>query len=162
MHTLSTAPSAPKVPLILYTIGEAADLIGIAIPTIRMYEREGLIIPMRRHSKHRRFSQSDIERIRCIRRMINEEKVSIAGIQRLLSLIPCWRIKNCPAEARAKCVAFVGHELPCWMVTGKSWECKSTECRLCPAYTDFGDCHAVKEVIASYTVGTTQPPSIQL
>lgn len=158
MNTPNVATDAQKRPSLLYTIGEAADIIGIAIPTIRMYEREGLIIPMRRHSKHRRFSQSDIERILCIRRMINEEKVSIAGIRRLLSLIPCWKIKNCPAEIRTACAAFVGHELPCWMVTGKSWECKSAECRLCPVYVDFSNCREVKGAIASYTV--TQTPAV--
>jgi MerR family transcriptional regulator/heat shock protein HspR len=141
-----------KTPSTLYTIGEAADVLGIAIPTIRMYEREGLIIPLRKNSRHRRFSSTELERIRHIRRMINVEKVSIAGIRRLFSLIPCWKIKNCPPEVRTKCVALATHEMPCWMVTGKSWQCKSTECRLCPVYTDATDGSALKETIAHFTL----------
>ena len=142
----------------MYTIGEAADVLGIAIPTIRMYEREGLIIPYRRCSRHRRFSQADLDRIRCIRTMINRDKVSIAGIRHMLSLIPCWTIKNCPPEARERCSAFAQHDKPCWMVSGKSWDCRSAECRDCPVYTEVGSCDAIKKAIISSTVRVNDPP----
>ncbi len=141
----------------LYTIGEAADILGISIPTIRMYEREGLIIPNRKRSKHRRFSLADIERIRCIRHMINHEKVSIAGIRRLLSLIPCWTIKNCPPDERMKCEAFQRHDTPCWMASRKSWECRSAECRTCIVYTTIASCEALKRTIANCTLGVEEP-----
>lgn len=141
----------PYIPQTLYTIGEAADVLGISIPTIRMYEREGLIIPVRKHSKHRRFSQKDIERIRCLREMINHEKVSIAGIRRLLSMIPCWKIKNCPESDRVNCDAFKDHDKPCWMVSGKSWECRSSVCRECEVYAKVSDCASLKQTIAEYT-----------
>jgi MerR family transcriptional regulator/heat shock protein HspR len=135
----------------LYTIGSAADLLGISIPTLRMYEREGLIIPFRRNTRHRRYSQSDLERIRGLRKMINQEKVSIVGIKRLLALIPCWRIKNCPIEIREKCPAFTKHTDPCWMITKKPWDCKSAECRVCPVYKKIPDCHSLKETITQFT-----------
>ena len=119
MRSAQPTESSPS-PVVFHTIGEAADLLGISIPTIRMYEREGLIVPYRKRSKHRRFSKNDVERIRCIRVMINAEKVSIAGIRRLLSLIPCWSIKQCPPKERAACDAFQLNEAPCWMVSNKS------------------------------------------
>jgi MerR family transcriptional regulator/heat shock protein HspR len=137
-----------------HTIGEAADILGVSVPTIRMYEREGLIIPHRKDSRHRRFSRPDIERIRCLRQMINEKKVSIAGIRHMLSLIPCWKIKNCPSDQRAICPAFTSTDKPCWMLSGKSWECRSTDCRLCPVYTDIANCSTLKQTIATHT---TQP-----
>ncbi len=140
----------------LYTIGEAADILGISIPTIRLYEREGLIIPNRKRSKHRRFSQADIERIRCIRAMINEQKVSIAGIRHMLSLIPCWAIKNCPPEERTRCGAFQQHELPCWLASGKSWECRSAECRECVVYATIANCDTLKKTIAECTIQVQQ------
>ena len=140
-----------KTSSIFYTVGEAADLVGVSISSIRMYEREGLIIPYRRGSRHRRFSEADIERIRCLRKVINEDKVSIAGIRHLLSLIPCWKIKNCPPEARADCPAFSSTEKPCWMLSGKTWDCRSAECRLCPVYTDVANCATLKQTIAHYT-----------
>jgi len=135
-----------------YSIGEAADILGVSIPTIRMYEREGLILPNRKRSKHRRFSNGDLERIRCIRVMINTEKVSIAGIRRLLALIPCWSIRHCPPEAHATCEGFQRDNAPCWMASNKSWKCKDAECRLCPVYTDIADCQALKKTIATFTL----------
>lgn len=134
------------------TIGEAADLLGVSIPTLRMYEREGLIIPHRRGSKHRRYSEDDIERLRCMREMISKEKIGIEGIKRLLSLIPCWRIKNCPEEVRVSCFSFKQHSEPCWMVSEKTWECKDAECRLCPVYTNVPDCASLKDTIARLTI----------
>jgi MerR family transcriptional regulator/heat shock protein HspR len=155
---MPTDPSSPEsiVSPTFYTIGEAADVLGISIPTIRMYEREGLVIPFRRRSKHRRFSAQDIERIRCLRKMINEEKVSIAGIRHMLSLIPCWKVKGCPSDAREKCPAFTSSEKPCWMLSGKSWECRSADCRGCAVYTEVASCQALKHTIASFTVQTSE------
>lgn len=146
---ISNSTSAPKATF--YTIGEAADLLGISIPTIRMYEREGLIIPNRKRSKHRRFSNSDLERIRCMRAMINADKVSIAGIRRLLAMIPCWSIRNCSQESRTTCEAFRRSDAPCWIASKKAWDCRSTECRTCPVYTDITNCRILKQTIASMT-----------
>jgi MerR family transcriptional regulator, heat shock protein HspR len=131
-----------------YSIGEAADILGISIPLLRMYEREGLVLPYRRGSKHRRYTELDLNRVRCIREMITKEKVSIAGIQHLLALIPCWKIKNCPEDARSGCAAFQQHTAPCWMVSNKPWECRNADCRLCPVYTEISDCHSLKQSIA--------------
>lgn len=149
MMTNQTQTLSPST---LYTIGEAADILGISIPTIRMYEREGLIIPFRKRSKHRRFLHTDIERIRCLRTMINEEKVSIAGIRRLLALIPCWSIKNCPEEVRTNCPAFQQHDKPCWMASEKSWDIRSNECRECSVYTEIASCKTLKNTIAEMTL----------
>ena len=142
-----------------YTIGEAADILEVSIPTIRMYEREGLIIPHRKDSRHRRFSAADIERIRCMRRMINVEKVSIAGIRRLLAMIPCWKIKGCPESAQSSCSAYMQVDAACWNASNKAWHCKSEDCRQCPVYTRIADCHTLKSTIAQFTV---QPPAESL
>ncbi len=142
-----------------YTIGEAADILGVSIPTLRLYEREGLIIPFRRNSKHRRFSPVDIERIRCMRGMINKDKVSVEGIKRLLAMIPCWKMKDCPEEVRNACPAFHQHDKPCWMVSGKDWKCKSDECRDCSVYNNITNCSVLKQTIATFTVSSPSPVS---
>lgn len=130
-----------------YSIGEAADILGISVQTLRYYEQEGLIIPFHRGSKHRRYSENDIERIRCMRKMINYDKVSIEGIKCLLAMIPCWKIRGCSDEARRTCAASQQHSAPCWMVSDKSKECRESECRSCPVYTDITDCHTLKQIV---------------
>ena len=140
-----------------HTIGEAADLLAVSVPTLRLYEREGLIIPARRTSRHRRYTEADLDHVRCIRRMITEEKLSIAGIRRMLSFIPCWNIKSCPADVRRGCAAFNQHEGPCWTMSQKPWNCRSADCRMCPVYTSITDCRNLKRTIASFTVDSEQP-----
>ena len=152
MNDMQASPGA-TVPEHLHTIGEAADILGVSVPTLRLYEREGLVLPHRRGSGHRRYSDIDIERVRCMRGMIQAQKVSIGGIKHLLSLIPCWKIKSCPEEVRVACPAFMQHSEPCWTVSGKSWECRNAECRLCPVYTNFTSCTTLKETIALFTLG---------
>jgi len=117
MYANTTAAMMQKTGQRLYTIGEAADLIGVSVPTIRMYEREGLIIPLRKASRHRLFAEGDLERIRSIRRTISTEKVSIAGMRRLMSLVPCWKMNGCSAEQKATCPRFADEGSPCWMVS---------------------------------------------
>lgn len=136
----------------LYSIGEAADILGVSVPTLRLYEREGLILPRRKSSRHRLYSETDLERIRCLRETINKKKVSIAGIKRLLALIPCWKIKNCPAEVRDACPAFLTGETPCWAVLNKPWQCSNAECRLCPVYSEVADCDKIKKTIIFSTI----------
>jgi MerR family transcriptional regulator/heat shock protein HspR len=147
---------SPSSSQLTYTIGEAADILGISIPSLRLYEREGLIIPFRRGSRHRRYTAADLERVRCVREMINKHKVSIAGMQHLLSLIPCWKIKHCPEDVRPGCPAFQQHATPCWMVSNKPWECRNQECRVCSVYTDFSDCQSLKKSISFFTFPVTE------
>lgn len=52
------------------TIGAVAKAAGVAVETIRFYEREGLLTkPRRRPSGYRVFDESVIDRIRQIKRM---------------------------------------------------------------------------------------------
>ncbi|MFI5253295.1 MAG: MerR family transcriptional regulator [Bacteroidota bacterium] len=135
--------------IILYRISEAAEILGISIGTLRMYEREGLILPFRKGSKHRRFSELDLDRIRVIRSMINDEKLGIAGIKRLFALIPCWKIKSCSDVVKQDCLAFNQQDEPCWMVTPRSVSCSNADCRLCPVYRDHCDCKNLKQLLAN-------------
>ncbi len=159
MYANTTAAMMQKTGQRLYTIGEAADLIGVSVPTIRMYEREGLIIPLRKASRHRLFAESDLERIRSIRRTINMEKVSIAGIRRLMSLVPCWKINDCTEENRAHCARSTDNGSPCWMMTGKSWQFKSDECRTCGVYVKTAEYERMKAVLDEYGIEYAPPPA---
>lgn len=131
----------------VYSIGAAANLIGLSVQMLRLYEAEGLVLPFKKSSLHRIYSEADIERIRCIRKMINEEKISIVGIKRLLALIPCWAIKNCPKVVRENCKAFTDHTQPCWLQKETSNGCDNTACRLCPVYQKVSNCSSLKQIL---------------
>lgn len=72
----------------IYPIRTAAKLLNISVHTLRMYEKENLIIPFKKSTNHRLYSNSDIERIKCIRNAINEMTISIKGIKRIYSMTP--------------------------------------------------------------------------
>jgi MerR family transcriptional regulator/heat shock protein HspR len=131
----------------IYPISTAAKLLNISVHTLRMYERESLIIPFKKESNHRLYSKSDLERLSCIRRAINELKISIAGIRTIYSLIPCWKIVNCSEEDRNNCKAFGSHSSPCWSYKHKDNFCEKRECRECSVYKDFTECKTIKESI---------------
>ena len=63
----------------IYTISNAAKLLDISAHTLRMYEREGLLIPFRKNSNQRLYSDKDLERVKCIKNTINEDKINIEG-----------------------------------------------------------------------------------
>lgn len=132
-------PNNPK-----YTISSAANLLNISVHTLRMYEREGLILPYKKESGQRLYSDKDIERIICIRRTINDDKINIEGIRRILSLIPCWNIVKCSQSDREDCAAYNSHNKPCWMLNHKDNYCAGKDCRECEVYQSFGTCDSIK------------------
>ncbi|MCK9210104.1 MAG: MerR family transcriptional regulator [Ignavibacteriaceae bacterium] len=127
-----------------YTISTAAKLSGISIHTLRMYEREGLIIPYKKSSNQRLYTDRDLERVKCIRHTINEDKINIEGIRRVVSLIPCWAIVKCNENSRKTCEAFNGHTKPCWMINHENNFCTGKDCRECEVYHSFGSCESIK------------------
>ncbi len=131
----------------VYPIRIAAKLLNISVHTLRMYEKENLILPYKKSTSHRLYSQYDIDRIKCIRSAINESKISINGIKAIYSMMPCWEVMHCPIEDRNNCNGFLNHTEPCWAVKGKQSECTSNECRNCTVYKDYGDCGSIKNFI---------------
>jgi len=92
----------PEQPL--FSIGTAAAMLEIHPRTMRIYEDEGLVKPFRKAGR-RYYSLNDIQWIKCIRYMIHDQGISIAGIKRLLEYAPCWNIVECPIEKRKTCTA---------------------------------------------------------
>ena len=52
-----------------YSIGEFSEVTGLGIHTLRYYENENLITPMRNSSNRRRYSDKDISWIAFIKRL---------------------------------------------------------------------------------------------
>ncbi len=119
-----------------YNISTAAKMLGISVRMLREYEKDGLIKPYRNPSNgYRLFSNEDLQWIRCIRELIHQDGLNIKGIRRLLTVMPCWEVKDCPKEIRAKCRAVVDRTLPCWAIAGK--HCKDADkCRSCKVYLE--------------------------
>src|SRR3990172_6955349 len=135
----------PDTPL--YSIGSAARMLNVSVQTLRMFENEGLIIPFRTTGGHRSYSDADIERLECIRKAINEEKISINGMKRIHAMIPCWDIIKCPQEERTQCPAFKNHSAGCWTYQHEHSVCAAKECRLCEVYKLSSNCGHIKEQI---------------
>lgn len=131
----------------VYSISIAAKLLGISVPTLRMYEKEGLIIPHKTDGNQRIYSEDDLERLRCIRRAINESKISINGIKTIYSLIPCWEVVKCSKDDRKKCNAFKSHEQPCWTFNHPNTICENRNCRECEVYEKYSQCGSIKDLI---------------
>ena len=70
----------------LYLISVAADMLGMHPQTLRKYERLGLIQPSRTIGSMRLYSREELERLRMIKRLVEEVGINLAGVQRLLSI----------------------------------------------------------------------------
>jgi MerR family transcriptional regulator/heat shock protein HspR len=70
----------------LYFISMAARLLGMHPQTLRKYERLGLVQPTRTIGSMRLYSREELERLRAIKRMVDEAGINLAGVQRLLSI----------------------------------------------------------------------------
>ena len=69
----------------VYGITVAADLAGMSVQALRLYERKGLLQPVRTPGGTRRYSDNDITRLRRVAELI-AEGVNLAGIARILGL----------------------------------------------------------------------------
>jgi MerR family transcriptional regulator/heat shock protein HspR len=70
----------------LYLISMAARLLGMHPQTLRKYERLGLIHPSRTIGSMRLYSRDELERLRVIKRLVDDGGINLAGVQRLLSI----------------------------------------------------------------------------
>ena len=129
MENISVESTTP-----VYTLGIASTLSGIPVHSIRQYIDKGLIIPFRKESNHKLFSQVDILRLKYIQKLLEERGLNIAGIRALLAVIPCWALRECTAEEREKCQAYLNDGYPCWDASQKGTLCKNTDCRECEVY----------------------------
>lgn len=70
----------------LYMISVAADLAGVHPQTLRIYERRELICPQRSSGNTRLYSEADIERLRFIQQLTQEEGINLAGVTRIIDM----------------------------------------------------------------------------
>jgi MerR family transcriptional regulator/heat shock protein HspR len=69
----------------VYVISVFAELAGVHPQTLRNYERNGLLRPMRTSGGSRRFSDEDLVALRRIQDLTNEG-VNLEGVKRIMAL----------------------------------------------------------------------------
>jgi MerR family transcriptional regulator, heat shock protein HspR len=69
----------------VYGISVAAELSGIPVQSLRLYERYGLLTPARSEGGTRRYSADDLARLRRISALV-DAGINLAAIARILDL----------------------------------------------------------------------------
>ena len=67
-------------------ISVAARTLGMHPQTLRKYERLGLVRPARTVGSMRGYSSEELDRLRLIKRLVDDLGVNLAGVQQLLSV----------------------------------------------------------------------------
>ena len=80
-------PRSPREPdSRTFLISVAAELAGMHAQTLRTYDRLGLVSPRRTSGGGRRYSQRDVDLLRQVQRLSQDEGVNLAGIKRIIEL----------------------------------------------------------------------------
>ncbi len=69
-----------------FLISVAAELAGMHAQTLRTYDRLGLVSPECTSGGGRRYSQHDVDLLREVQRLSQDEGVNLAGIKRIIEL----------------------------------------------------------------------------
>ncbi|HEU5454550.1 MAG TPA: MerR family transcriptional regulator [Nocardioides sp.] len=85
----------------MYGISVAADLVGMGVQNLRLYEARGLLEPERTDGGTRRYSANDLDRLRRIGDLLHAG-LNLAGISMVLEL------EGQNAQLRQ------GHAAPAW------------------------------------------------
>lgn len=70
----------------LYVISVASRLLRLHPQTLRKYEREGFVAPSRTTGNLRLYSTEDIERLRQVKHLVEDQGINLAGVQLALGL----------------------------------------------------------------------------
>lgn len=70
----------------LFMISVVAEMLDIHPQTLRLYEREGLVVPKRTDGNTRLYSQDDIDKLRRVLSLTRELGVNLAGVEVILSM----------------------------------------------------------------------------
>jgi len=71
---------------VTFLISVAAELAGMHAQTLRTYDRLGLVTPRRTSGGGRRYSEHDVDLLREVQRLSQDEGVNLAGIKRIIEL----------------------------------------------------------------------------
>jgi len=137
----TTTETLPRV-----KIGEVAWQFGISVDLLRLYEREGLLIPLKSPKGTRYFTRLDYPWIATLLRLVREARLNFAGIRHLLALLPCWEIRSCEGHTPSTCSLSAGASQPCWV---EKKCCEPVDCYLCKVYRSAYKCENLKSFVSN-------------
>ncbi|HWV27357.1 MAG TPA: MerR family transcriptional regulator [Aeromicrobium sp.] len=70
----------------VFGISVASQMVGTGVQNLRLYERRGLVEPTRTPGGTRLYSQNDVDRIRRIVSLLNDDGLNLAGVAMVLQL----------------------------------------------------------------------------
>lgn len=76
-----------------YSIGEIAQLLNIHIRTLRIYDNAGLLSPKRSDTNRRKYTETDILRLKSILYLTRALGVNINGVKIIFKLLEKNRIR---------------------------------------------------------------------
>jgi hypothetical protein len=126
-------------------IGEVARSFDVSVDLLRLYEREGLLIPLKSPKGTRYFTEADYPWIATVLRLVREARLNFAGIRHLLALIPCWDIRGCGGGQKHDCTVVSGATVPCWMEQNC---CHPGDCYACDVYRAACHCENLKTFVS--------------
>jgi MerR family transcriptional regulator/heat shock protein HspR len=129
-------------------IGTVAQHFNVSVDLLRLYEREGLLIPMKSHRGTRYFTEHDYLWIGTILRLVREARLNFAGIRHLLAMLPCWKIRNCGFESRRNCPVISDASRPCWANRAVCPVVSSQDCYFCQVYRSAPSCESFRALLA--------------
>ncbi|MDO8615151.1 MAG: MerR family transcriptional regulator [Dehalococcoidia bacterium] len=96
-----------------YVISVAARMVGMHAQSLRNYERQGLISPSRSRGRVRLYSQSDVDRLRYIQRLMQDLGLNLAGAEVVMRMNERLRqMEREMAHLRAELQAYRDRVLP--------------------------------------------------
>lgn len=89
-HSSAGRETSPLAPLddasrSFYTIGQVAELLGVAQPALRRLDGLDIVRPHRSEGGQRRYSRDEVERLREVRDL-TDDGVTLAGVRIVLEL----------------------------------------------------------------------------
>lgn len=127
-------------------IGTVAKHFDISVDLLRLYEREGLLLPVKSNKGTRYFTARDFEWISTLLRLVRESGLNFAGIRHLLALLPCWNLNRCEDSKLESCPTKLSGSTPCWAAENC---CRAErECYECAVYRMAPNCANLKVLLA--------------
>jgi len=139
-------------------IGAVARRFGISVDLLRLYQREGLLLPIKSPRGTRYFTEHDYPWITMILRLVREARLNLAGIRHLLTALPCCRMRNCGFENKQGCPVISDPSQPCWSNRATCPVVCAQDCYFCPVYRSAPNCEYFKTLLPP---PVTPAPTVQ-